>query len=87
MEALQRADPEEGTADRLRLILKGMYNEERVPDQHVIEQSLNLIAHPSIQLAEYEEGQYQPTTTKENAEVLLRRFGNLITEASKSGEE
>jgi hypothetical protein len=87
MEALQRADPEEGTADRLRLILKGMYNEERVPDQHVIEQSLNLLAHPSIQLAEYEEGQYQPTTTKENAEVLLRRFGNLITEASKSGEE
>ncbi len=87
MEALQRANPEEGTADRLRLILKGMYNEERVPDQHVIEQSLNLLAHPSIQLAEYEEGQYQPTTTKENAEVLLRRFGNLITEVSKSGEE
>jgi hypothetical protein len=87
MEALQRADPEEGTADRLRLILKGMYDEERVPEQHVIEQSLNLLAHPSIQLAEYEEGQYQPTTTKENAEVLLRRFGNLITEVSKSGEE
>lgn len=87
MEALQRADPEEGTADRLRLILKGMYDEERVPDQHVIEQSLNLLAHPSIQLAEYKEGQYQPTTTKENAEVLLRRVENLITEVSKSGEE
>jgi hypothetical protein len=87
MEALQRANPEEGTADRLRLILKGMYNEERVPDQHVIEQSLNLLAHPSIQLAEHEKGKYQPTTTKENAEVLLRRFGNLITEVTKSGEE
>ena len=87
MEALQRADPEEGTADRLRLILKGMYNEERVPERHVIEQSLNLLAHPSIQLAEYKESQYQPTTTKENAEVLLRRFGNLIAEVSKSDEE
>ena len=87
MEALQRADPEEGTANRLRLILKGMYNEERVPEQHVIEQSLNLLAHPSIKLAEYQDGQYQPTTTKENAEVLLRRFGNLITEVSKLGEE
>jgi hypothetical protein len=57
-----------------------MYNEERVPEPHVIEQSLNLLAHPSIKLAEYQDGQYQPTTTKENAEVLLRGFGNLITE-------
>ena len=87
MEALQRADPEEGTADRLRLILKGMYDGERVPEQHVIEQSLNLLAHPSIQLAECEEGQYQPTTTKENAEVLLRRFGNLIAKVSNSDKE
>jgi hypothetical protein len=87
MEALQRANPEEGTADRLRLILKGMYAEERVPDKHVIEQSLNLLAHPGIQLAEYDDGQYQPTTTKENAEVLLRRFGNLVTEVSEFSEE
>ena len=87
MEALQRADPKEGTADRLRLILKGMYDEEHVPEQHVIEQSLNLLAHPSIQLAEYKDGQYQPTTTKENAEILLQRFGNLIVEVSKSSEK
>jgi len=87
VEALQRADPEEGTSDRLRLILKGMYDEERVPEPHVIEQSLNLLAHPSIQLAEYTDGHYQPATTKENAEVLLQRFGNLIAEVSESSEE
>lgn len=87
MEALQRADPEEGTAARLRLILKGMYESERVPEQHVIEQSLNLLAHPSIQLAAYEDGHYQPTTTIANAKVLLQQFGNLITKVGVSDEE
>jgi len=76
-----------GSRPKSSRILKGMYDEERVPEHHVIEQSLNLLAHPSIQLAEYKEGQYQPTITKDNAEVLLRRFGNLITEVSESGEE
>jgi hypothetical protein len=87
IDALQRADPEEGTAERLRLILKGMYDEDRVPEKHVIEQSLHLLAHPSMQLAECKDGQYQPTTTKENAEILLQRFGNLITEVVTSSEE
>lgn len=84
MEALQRAVPNEGTAENLRLILKGMYADEQVPDQQVIEQSLNMLAHPGIQLAEYSDGQYQPTTTTANAEVLLQRFGNLIDEVGES---
>ncbi|MGB9955089.1 restriction endonuclease (plasmid) [Haloferax prahovense] len=87
MEALQRADAKEGTAVNLRLILKGMYDEDRVPDEHVIEQSLNLLAHPSIQLAEYVDGQYQPTTTTANAKVALRRFGNFIDEIDADDEE
>ncbi|NLV02992.1 restriction endonuclease [Haloferax volcanii] len=87
MEALQRADAREGTAENLRLILKGMYDEDRVPDEHVIEQSLNLLAHPSIQLAEYVDGQYQPTTTTANAKVALRRFGNFIDEVDAGDEE
>lgn len=84
MEALQRADPEEGTAENLRLILKGMYDDEQVPTRQVIKQSLNLLAHPAVQLAEYSDGQYQPTTTTANAKLLLQRFGNLIEEIEES---
>lgn len=82
MEALQRADSGEGTAKNLRLILKGMYTDERVPEKQVIKQSLNLLAHPGIQLAEYNDEQFQPTTTTANAKVLLQRFGNLIEKAT-----
>lgn len=84
--ALQRADPEEGTPENLRLILKGMYPDDQVPDQRVIEQSLNFLAHPSIQLAEYTDGQYQPITTTANAKIILRRFGALVDEVSDSKE-
>lgn len=76
--ALERADIEEGTADRLRLILKGMYDDEEVPSRDVIEKSLNFLAHPSIKLAREEEGQYRLETSTKSAKVLLRRFGNLI---------
>lgn len=87
VEALQRADTEEGTATNLRLILKGMYPDDQVPSIQVIEQSLNLLAHPSIRIAEYDDGQYQPLTSAENARILLERLGKIIQKVGHPDEE
>jgi hypothetical protein len=87
VEALERASPSEGTAESLRLILKGKYQDEQVPSLEVIEQSLHLLAHPSVQLADYSDGQYQSTTTAANAKVVLQRFGNLIGEVDAVPDE
>lgn len=87
VEALERASPSEGAAESLRLILKGKYRDEQVPSLEVIEQSLHLLAHPSVQLAEYSDGQYQSTTTAANAKVVLQRFGNLIGEVDAVPDE
>ena len=84
MEALQRANPEEGTADDLRLILKGMYADDKVPELKTIEQSLHFLAHPSIGLAKDNGEKYQAETTTTNAKALLRRFGNLVEEIEET---
>jgi PHD/YefM family antitoxin component YafN of YafNO toxin-antitoxin module len=78
LQALDRADPEEGTAHDIRLILKGMYSDEKVPSLRVVEQSLDLLAHPAVDVVHRFEDQYELTTTPENARVVLERLGTLI---------
>lgn len=84
--ALERADDYEGTPERLRLILKGMYDDREVPETPVIEQSLHLLAHPSIALATLDDEQFQLTTTTEQAVFQLQKFDQFIDEARESFE-
>lgn len=81
--ALERANPDESTPGELQLILKGRYEDDRqVPSEQVIEQSLHFLAHPSVQIAEFEDDRYWLTTSKDNAIELLSKYGSLIEEAT-----
>ncbi|MBX0298147.1 restriction endonuclease [Haloarcula nitratireducens] len=76
LEALERGGGWH-TASEVHYVLVGMLDTE-VPDTDAIEQSLVLLAHPSLGVVERGEQGYRLVTSAENGIDVLRQFGGLI---------
>lgn len=69
------------SARDLQNVLIGLRTTESAPSTQFIEESLTLLAHPTIGIIDRGDDGYQLTTTPEQAEDLLTRFGALIDAA------
>lgn len=81
VEALEHAEGEVQTAGDLHWIIVGMSNPESAPDEHVIEDALDYLSHPSLRIVEGGSDGYRLRTSYENAIDAFRAVPSLIEDS------
>lgn len=87
IEALELKGDGVHSARDLQNVLVGLRTDKPAPSTQFIEESLTLLAHPTIGIVDQNDEGYRLTTTPECAEDLLIRFGTLIETATDTDTE
>lgn len=81
IEALEHADGEVQTAGDLHWIIVGLSDPESAPDERIIEDALDFLAHPSLGVVEAGDEGYRLRTSYENALDVFRSIPSLIDDS------